>query len=204
MGSLREGLASAGAQPHEADATLVRLAQHAPARFEPLYLRYRDPILAYCYRRLGNRDEAEDAASAIFIAALRGLGDFQDRDRENSFRSWLFRIAHNEVAMRHRFRSRHPQDPLPEAGAVADPARSPEEEAVLGDAQRRLAAILANLPPREREVIELRLADLTTAEIARVLASNEQSVRTAQTRAIAKLRVAMGATDISRSGAGDA
>ena len=82
------------------------VAQYSPMRFEPLYLRYRDPILAYCYRRLGNRAEAEDAASTIFIAALRGLRTFHDRGKEDSFRSWLFRIAHNEVAMHHRRRSR--------------------------------------------------------------------------------------------------
>lgn len=172
------------------DAALVRLARVSPCAFEPLYLRYCDRVLAYCYRHLGTHAEAEDAASAIFVAALRGLAEFRNRD--DAFRAWLFRIAHNEVAMRHRRRSRHPEAPLAVAAQTADPAVSPEEYAVLADGQRRLAALLAGLPRRERAVLELRVADLTTAEIADVLGIHEQAVRTAQCRAIARLRATIG------------
>ena len=56
---------------------------------------------------------------------------------------------------------------------------------------------------RERETIELRLADLTTREIAQVLNTSEQNVRTAQARGIAKLRLAMGVGGVEK-GASDA
>lgn len=191
MGGLGHGLAIAAAQ-REDDRLLVRRAQSVPAAFEPLYLRYRDTVLAYCYRRLGDRDEAEDVSSAVFIAALRGLGGFDDRGREDSFRAWLFCIAHNEVVMRLRYLARHPQRTLTAAAGVSDPARSVEEAALTADGQRQLAGYLAALSPRERETIELRLADLSTREIATVLKISEQNVRTAQARAVAKLRVAMG------------
>jgi RNA polymerase sigma-70 factor (ECF subfamily) len=192
MWGLGDALASPDQETREPDAVLVRRAQTSPAAFEALYLRYRDRILGYCYRRLGDRDDAEDAASAVFVAALRGLGRFQDRG--DSFGSWLFRIAHNEVAARHRQRARHPEEPLIRVSGAADPARSPEEHAVLADGQQRLAGLLCELPPREREVIELRLADLSTAEIGRVLGISEQNVRTAQARAVARLRRVMSRT----------
>jgi RNA polymerase sigma-70 factor (ECF subfamily) len=186
------------------DATLVHLARRCPAAFEPLYLRYRDRVLAYCYRRLGDRDEAEDAASAVFVAALRGLHGFRDSTSPSgSFREWLFSIAHNEIAMRWRQRSRHPQQPLDTAAETPDLARSPEEHAILADRQRRLAASLSGLPPRERDVMELRLADLQTDEIARVLGTSEQNVRTAQSRAVARLRLALQGTGVAGSGATD-
>jgi RNA polymerase sigma-70 factor, ECF subfamily len=185
------------------DAALVRLAQASPAAFEPLYLRYRDRILAYCYRRLGHLHEAEDASSAVFVAALRGLAQFDDRGREDSFRAWLFRIAHNEVAMHHRSRTRHPERSLEDATGLAGPARLLEEDAIHVDGQRHLAACLTGLTPRERETIELRLADLSTREIAQVLNTSEQNVRTAQARAVAKLRLAMGAA-VTEKGTGDA
>ena len=111
MGGLSYGPTTAVMADRD-DAALVRLAQVSPAAFEPLYLRYRDRILAYCYRRLGHLHEAEDTASAVFVAALRGLAAFDDRGREDSFRAWLFRIAHNEVAMKHRSRTRHPERSL--------------------------------------------------------------------------------------------
>src|SRR5215211_4236324 len=89
---------------------LVLRAQESPHAFEPLYLRYRDAVINYCFYRLGNHGEAEDAASVIFIKAIRGLADFRDRD--GSFRTWLFRIAHNEVVDRLRHRARHPESPI--------------------------------------------------------------------------------------------
>jgi RNA polymerase sigma-70 factor (ECF subfamily) len=184
------------------DAALVDAAQRAPASFEPLYLRYRERVLAYCYRRLGDRDEAEDAASAVFVAAVRGLRAFRDRD--DSFRAWLFGIARNEVAMRHRHRYRHPVRPLASAEHIPDSARSPEEQAVLADGQRRLAALLSGLPSRERDVLELRIADLGTAEIARVLGISEQNVRTAQSRAVARLREALTGAGAVGEGVADA
>lgn len=186
------------------DALLVRRAQASPREFEPLYLRYRTPILGYCYRRLRDRDDAEDAASAIFVAALRGLRTFNDRGRGDAFRTWLFTIAHNEIAGRHRWRSRHPEEPLAATNTMLDPDRSPEDTALIADDQRRLAMLLADLPPRERETIELRLADLKTSEIARVLGISEESVRSAQARAVAKLRRLMMPTNAIRREAVDA
>jgi RNA polymerase sigma-70 factor (ECF subfamily) len=204
MWGLGAETSSIGEAALESDAALVRLAQSSPAAFEPLYLLYRDRVIGYCYRRLGDRDDAEDAASAVFVAALRGLSGFRDRGRDDSFRAWLFRIAHNEVAMRHRSRSRHPERALADAGEVADPSVSPEDHAVRADGQRRLAGLMAILPPREREAIELRLADLTTREIAQILGASEQSVRAAQARAVAKLRAAMAGEGGARSETGDA
>lgn len=51
------------------DSELVRRAQFDSADFAPLYLRYRDRVLRYCFYRLGDRAEAEDAASAVFVKA---------------------------------------------------------------------------------------------------------------------------------------
>jgi len=171
------------------DGELVRRAQEHPAAFAPLYLRYRDRVITYCRYRLGDDADAEDAASAIFVHALHGLRTFHDGG--DSFRSWLFRIAHNEVVDRHKQRARHPRASLDEAAFVADPARSPEERAVTADSVLRLRGLLASLPTREREVLELRLADLTTAEISAVLGIGEQSIWTAQSRALSRVRADM-------------
>lgn len=175
-----------------ADLTLVRLAKTCPSAFEPIYLRYRDRIVSYCARRLDDRNDAEDAASAIFVAALRGLPDFcDDESSTDSFRSWLFTIAHNEVAMRWRRRSRHPEQSLDGATKSLTNAQSPEDHAILADGQRRLVVAMRDLPQREREVLELRIADLQTEEIATILGISTQNVRTVQSRAIARLRIAL-------------
>ena len=171
------------------DGELVRRAQRHASEFGPLYLRYRDRVLRYCLYRLGDLAEAEDATSTVFVNALRGISAVHD---DTSFRPWLFRIAHNEVADRHKRRARRAETGLAAAGDLADPGPSPEEAAVAAEAVGRLRILLGGLPPRERAVLELRLADLTTAEIAAVLGTTEGSVWTAQSRGLAKVRDALG------------
>jgi RNA polymerase sigma-70 factor (ECF subfamily) len=168
------------------DVELVRLAQASPHDFAALYLRYRDPVMNYCYCRLGDREESEDAASVIFIKALDHLPGFAERG--NSFRTWLFRIAHNEIADRHRARARHPSRSLTSELDLPHAASLLEDAAIASDNRARVRHLLGKLPPRERAVLELRAAELSTREIADVLQITEQNVRTAQSRAVSRLR----------------
>jgi RNA polymerase sigma-70 factor, ECF subfamily len=171
------------------DAELVRRAQRHATEFGPLYLRYRDRVLRYCLYRLGELAEAEDASSTVFVHALHGITSVHDDD--SSFHPWLFRIAHNEVVDRYKWRALRPETALAAAADLVDPAPSPEEAAMMIETLGRLRTLLGELPPRERAVLELRLADLTTAEIAAVLGMTEGSVWTAQSRGLAKVRDAI-------------
>jgi RNA polymerase sigma-70 factor (ECF subfamily) len=82
------------------EAVIVARARLDPSAFAPLYQTYLDPVYRYCYRRLGSREAAEDATSLIFERALRALPTF----RGESFRAWLFTIAHNAVTDDYRRR----------------------------------------------------------------------------------------------------
>jgi RNA polymerase sigma-70 factor (ECF subfamily) len=181
-----------GQAPHStdsaatADAELVRGAQASTRAFGTLYQRYRDPILSYCFYRLGDRAEAEDAASVIFLKALDHLPRFVERG--NSFRTWLFSIAHNEITDRHRQRQRRPVLALSEAVELQDHGASPEEMAIARDDRTEIEALLALVPGRERSVLELRAAQCSTREIAQILRISEQNVRTAQSRGLSRLR----------------
>jgi RNA polymerase sigma-70 factor (ECF subfamily) len=188
---------SAPTQLHSAavetgDRALVTAAQRDPADFAPLFERYWRPVLRYCVVRLGNRQDAEDTASQVFVDAYAGLARFDHRDREQSFRAWLFTIAHHEVASRQRARMRHPVASLSAVDEITDPAGSPEPAALAASAMKQVREVLATLPPRPREVVELRLAGLSDREIAGVLGMSDVAVRQAQSRAVALLRSAMG------------
>lgn len=171
--------------PAVSDAELVRQAQAAPKLFSLLYERYRVRILSYCTVRLRDPSEAEDAASTIFIKALRALPRFTERG--DAFRSWLFAIAHNELTDRQRQRRRSTL-PLDHAVDIPDPGLSPEETAVANGEREHFQALLAELPARERSVLELRAAGCLTHEIARILQISEMSVRAAQSRGLRRLR----------------
>ena len=85
----------------ETDEELVQKVQSGDnAAAEPLFRRYQDKIYGYLLRMTRNRELAADATQEAFIRGFKGLASYQE---QNCFKSWLFRIAHNEGA---RFLSR--------------------------------------------------------------------------------------------------
>jgi RNA polymerase sigma factor (sigma-70 family) len=187
MAWARRRMVDDGARPacgatEPAEVALIAAAQACPQAFASLYARYLDPVYRYCYRRLGSREAAEDATSQVFVQALAALS----RYRDGSFRSWLFTIAHHVVTdVARRGKPTHALDAGAEPIAVA---RSPEEVALGAESRAMLRAWLARLPDDQRQVIELRLAGLTGAEIARVLGRGTGAVKMLQYRAMTRLR----------------
>jgi RNA polymerase sigma-70 factor, ECF subfamily len=176
----------------ETDAELVRRAQANPEAFVDLYARYVNPVFRYCNRRL-SRAAAEDATSITFLNALRAIRGF-DPNR-SGFRPWLFTIAHNAVIDQLRAR---PHDPiygieLVEEGPTLD-------DYVIASERRRLfARTMRRLTPDQQQVIHLRLAGLSGAEIAAVMDKTPGAVRIIQHRAIKELRRLMGLQEADRT-----
>jgi RNA polymerase sigma-70 factor (ECF subfamily) len=187
------------------DLAVILAAQRDPAAFAPLYERYASAINGYCLRRLGDQEAAADATSQIFVRALQRLETFRPSPASTStVRSWLFAIAHNTVVDTHRrnvFRlhrslDRPARDPSgsrdgPSSGerlAATDHAADPEEQALARETIDRVRQALTHLPERQRQVVELRLAGLTGAEIAAVLGMTLGAVKAAQFRAFGTLR----------------
>jgi len=168
------------------DLLVARAKRHSPD-FVLLYRRYVEAVYRYCALRLDSREAAEDATSLVFTRAFTGLMSCRD----DHFRSWLFAIAHNIVA--DSYRRQRPLWPLLAAESLPDPTPSPEDTAVDADEHRWLRALLTELAPDQRHVVELRLAGLTDAEIARVLGRSHGAVRSIQFRAVARLRALLGA-----------
>jgi RNA polymerase sigma-70 factor (ECF subfamily) len=173
------------------DARLVQMAQADARAFAPLYGRYADPVYRYCYRKLGNPDIAADATAQVFVQALAALPGF--RAQGNSFRAWLFTIAHNVIV--DHFRVRRPVAPIAAAAHVPTAEPSPEEMLLRHEAGSTVRALLATLPADQRQILELRLAGLTGSEIASVLGRSPGAVRVAQVRAIARLRETLADSD---------
>jgi RNA polymerase sigma-70 factor (ECF subfamily) len=170
------------------DAVLVAHAPHDRLAFEPLYHRYFDAVFRFCFYRLGDWQDAEDASGDIFANAIVNLARFQQDGREDGFRCWLFTIARNVVSNRRRDRARHPAQSLNGADLLYDDAPTPEEKVVATDDHHLLLALLARLSPSQRDLLELRLIGLNDKEIARVLDRSHDAVRKEQSRTIRALR----------------
>jgi len=152
--------------------------------FGPLYQRYVDPVYRYALRRLGSREAAEDATALVFMKALTALPTY--RDDVATFRSWLFAIAHNVLV--DLCRGRHSAADLQAAEWLADPSPGPEETALASEGQREVQFLLAAVAPDQRRVMELRLAGLSTVEVAAVLGRSPGAIRATQFRAANRLR----------------
>lgn len=80
-----------------AEATQMRAARIDLNHFAPIYERYAGRVYAYCLRRIGDSQEAEDLTSTIFARAMTGLKGYQG----GSVAAWLFRIARHTVVNHH-------------------------------------------------------------------------------------------------------
>src|SRR4029079_3870732 len=172
------------------DRALVEEARRDPLRFDPLYRRYLAQVYSYAYHELGDHREAEDATERTFLAALAGLGRFEERARPadgegaSTFRVWLFQIARNSVSNQRRGRRRHPVAPLEAAALIADPM-DVEGGATQRDEAAAAWRAVGRLPADRRQALVLRFVDeMSTAEIAGVLGRSEGAVRVLVHRAL--------------------
>lgn len=180
------------------DDDLAALAGGRPEAIGVLYERYVDAIYAFCARRLGSREAAEDAAGLVFLRMVDALPAYRPSGR---FRAWLFTIAFRIVADVHR--ARRPVAPLGDAGdAIADPSPGPERAAVEAETVSAVRAAMRRLPDDQRAIVELRLAGLTGPEIAQVVGRSLPAVKFAQFRAYQRLRglLETHAEEVSRAG----
>jgi RNA polymerase sigma-70 factor (ECF subfamily) len=169
------------------EAAQIERAKRERAAFAPLYERYADPIFRHCYRRLGNRADAEDATSLTFQRALAGLKGFHGE----TLRPWLFTIANNVVKDLQQKRT-WPAISFDAALDVPDSAPDPEMVAMQEERRRSLRAYLCQLAPDQQRAIELRLAGLTGPEIAEAMERPHDAVRVLLLRATKRLRTLFG------------
>lgn len=66
-----------------------------PEYFEPLYIKYYEPILKFVYKRIENLNDVREVTSIVFTKALANIHKYKDQGFP--FSSWLYRIAINEI-----------------------------------------------------------------------------------------------------------
>jgi RNA polymerase sigma-70 factor (ECF subfamily) len=188
---------------------LSRAVEGDEDAFRELTGSYRRELQFHCYRILGSVQDAEDALQETMMSAWRGLARFEER---SSLRAWLYRIATNRCLDALRDASRRPP-PAPEPPfAPPQPTRlaeptwlEPYPDALLEDIidaspgpdsryeiretiELAFIAALQQLPPRQRAVLVLRdVLGFHAAEVARMLDSSEDSVKSALRRARATI-----------------
>ena len=139
----------------------------------------------------GDRGDAEEAVQDGFVKAYRALGRF----REGApFRPWLLRIVGNEARNKRRSAGRRAGLALRAAAAAAGVAAPSPEAAALSLARREeLLSALAALEERDRDVLVHRfLLDLGEEETAATLGIRRGTVKSRTSRALERMRAALG------------
>lgn len=154
-------------------------------RLHQLYEENVAAIYRFIYSKVGNREEAEDLTSQVFVKAVRTLDHARGAP---SIQSWLFQVARTTIAdhWRQYYRLRvNSLDDLLESGW-----EGPIEEA--GDLRAyhpdvRAQRLLDQLPERYREVLTYRfLLNFTIRETAEKMQLSEANVKVLQFRALKK------------------
>ncbi|UFQ19864.1 MULTISPECIES: RNA polymerase sigma factor [Streptomyces] len=183
----------------ESDASVIARSRDEPEAFAALFDRHADAVHRYAARRLGG-EAADDLVAETFTTA------FQQRHRYDPARGagadarpWLFGIATNLVG-RHRRAEARRFKAMARVPAPADhdePLADRAADRVVARAVRReLAAALAALPARHRDVLLLvAWGDLSYEEAAQALGVPVGTVRSRLHRARTKLREALGGTN---------
>jgi len=159
-----------------------------PTQFTDLYHQYFPKVFAYVYGRVQDKEVSLDIVSDVFEKAFIKMRSLRSPE---SFGSWLFTIARNEV-------SSHWRKTKPAAKAAQEAAwenelhahpKGPEETVLHKERLAALSELVRQLPRREQEIIALKFdAELTNREIAGVLSTSEVNVRVTVFRALRKLR----------------
>jgi len=149
-----------------------------------LFREYHLPIVRYLWRRLGDRDLAEEFAQETFVRALRHLPLANER-------AWLFAVATNLVRdeARRTSRQRHHLSLLrDELTATAAEVQEPEPTSLERMQEQAFARrAVETLAEKDRMALLLREEGLDYHEIASALGLSVGSVGTTLSRARRRL-----------------
>jgi RNA polymerase sigma-70 factor (ECF subfamily) len=96
---------------------IARAKNNDKQAFTVIFDRYRNKILGYIYRYIGDYQRAEDLTVETFLSAYNSLAGYDER---GLFSSWLYKIATNYAKKELRHRSRRPGEVSLEAPTTTD------------------------------------------------------------------------------------
>ncbi len=172
----------------QSDERLARLAALGSERaFESIVERYRQPLLMYA-RRLVGESRAEDVVQASFVAAWT---DLRRGSEIREVKAWLYRVVHNR-SLNVLKRSDNSDVPLIDAVRASGPGVAAEVE----DRQAIRATLkeIADLPERQRvALLAVAVDGRRHRDVGIELGLSEGAVKMLVSRARGTLRAAAGA-----------
>ena len=160
--------------------------------FRAFVVRYERPVFALLSRMLGRGAHVEDLAQETFLRAYRAFPNF-NLDDATKPSTWLLTIA-TRLALDVRKKKGFPPAAMDAADRVVGPG-TPEASLARAELGRAIEAAAAKLSDDQHAAFVLaEFHDMSLAEIAQVLGTPENTVKTRIFRAREHMRASLAST----------
>ena len=182
-----------GAAPHEHDdRALVEQFRAGDRRaFDRIVQRYQRPIYYLALRYVKNDADAADITQKTFVRVFKSLARFRG---DASFRTWVYRIAINLCLNHIRDHRREHVSEIRDDALVTAP-QGPSR--IIRETESKLLSdAIAELPPKQRMVLALRIYDeLSFREVAELANCSENAAKVNFHHAVKRLRAILAKHD---------
>jgi RNA polymerase sigma-70 factor (ECF subfamily) len=164
------------------------------AAAEELVLRYRKRLFKYLLGWVHNPEEALDLTQDTL---LRVCGKAHLYNGSAPAAAWIFKLARNLVIDRSRAKEFQIQSAAVPLESIGRPCRmagsaGPEKWTLRKEISERVRKAIEELPPRQKEVVQLRLlAELKLEEIAEAMGLSVGGVKSTLHNALKTMRIAL-------------
>ncbi len=157
--------------------------------YEQVYEKYYFDVFRFLYKRINNRQEAEDLTSEVFLYCYKNYDRYDPG--KSAISTWLFLVAKSMLKTYYRDRKQSLNISDFEEWLLADDFDM--ERAVYLDQLRSfLGTQIKLLPEKYQQVVIMRyFQEKEFDEIAQVLNTTPGNVRVILTRAISKLKASL-------------
>ena len=132
---------------------------------------------------------AEDITQEVFVKAWKAINSC--KGKEQTFSSWLYRIAHNQVVDNFRSTQKHLAIET-EAESLTEISDVQKEVEVKSQWEQTLERISC-LPEKQKQIIILKFVEgMDNPEIERITGRSQNAIRVLQMRALNTLRRQLG------------
>lgn len=175
------------------DEELIKRFQQGDLRaFDVIVGRYKDQLLNFAFRFLGNMEEAQDVVQETFLRLYRNKNAYR---RIAKFSTWLYTISSNLAKTELRKRKRRKLVSISDLGfedkeyEIEDHRANTERQADSSLKEKIIQSAIEELPPRFRQVIILRdIQELSYEEVGKILNIPLGTVKSRVNRARLKLQ----------------
>lgn len=163
--------------------------------FNQIVARYKDQLVNFVFRYLGDYDEADDVAQEVFIRVYRNKNSYKPIAK---FSTWIYTIAANLAKTQLRRRKRHALFSLDrrkegvndQEYAIADTRYPADGQAESSLKQAIIQKALSSVSPKYREIVILSdIQELSYEEICQITGLNIGTVKSRLNRGRSKLQV---------------